>query len=215
MFLLFSGRDGRPCAHWCYWGEESQTAPSRTTIIKWKRGKRIKREINFKYFLTFQFPVLPSVLPPAGCESSNCESIGARHWGSWIPGNYIGIHFSMRIRLSCHSYLFEVKCFSPGTERVSMESQSQSWSDPCRARACRQSLPRHQVLQVLQEFSQRIRKLRIVTDHLQRWEVHNFLLSVGYEYSGSLGGDDIFIRKDLNTPDKYRWREKQWTQSWF
>ena len=111
VFLLFSGRDGRPCAHWCYWGEESQTAPSRTTIIKWKRGKRIKREINFKYFLTFQFPVLPSVLPPAGCESSNCESIGAGHWGSWISGNYIGIHCSMRIRLHCHSYLFEVKCF--------------------------------------------------------------------------------------------------------
>ena len=111
MFLLFSGRDGRPCAHWCYWGEKSQTAPSRTTIIKWKRGKRIKREINFKYFLTFQFPVLPSVLPPAGCESSNCESIGAGHWGSWISGNYIGIHCSMRIWLHCHSYLFEVNVF--------------------------------------------------------------------------------------------------------
>merc|ERR1719400_92337 len=36
-----------------------------------------------------------------------------------------------------------------------------------------------------------------------RWEVHDFLLSMGYEYSGSLGGDDLFIRKDLNTPDKY------------
>ena len=48
--------------------------------------------------------------------------------------------------------------FSPGAERVPVESQSQSWSDPCRARACRQSLPRHQVL--LKEFSQRIRKLR-------------------------------------------------------
>ena len=38
---------------------------------------------------------------------------------------------------------------------------------------------------------------------LERWEVHDFLLSVGYEYSGSLGGDDFFIRKDLNTPDRY------------
>jgi len=66
--------------------------------------------------------------------------------------------------------------------------------------------------QVLKEFPWSLAKVEVILVELEhagkvfpgtRWEVHNFLLSVGFEYSGSLGGDDIFIRKDLNTPDRY------------
>ena len=35
-----------------------------------------------------------------------------------------------------------------------------------------------------------------------RREVHSYLISVGYEYLGTLMMDDLFVRKDLNTPDR-------------
>jgi len=66
--------------------------------------------------------------------------------------------------------------------------------------------------QVLKEFPWSLAKVEVILVELEhagkvfpgtRWEVHDFLLSVGYEYSGSLGGDDIFIRKELNTPERY------------
>lgn len=66
--------------------------------------------------------------------------------------------------------------------------------------------------QVLKEFPWSLAKVEVILVELEhagkvfpgtRWEVHDFLLSVGFEYSGSLAGDDVFIRKDLNTPDRY------------
>jgi len=66
--------------------------------------------------------------------------------------------------------------------------------------------------QVLKEFPWSLSKIEVLIVELEhagrvfpgtRWEVHDFLLSVGFEYSGSIGGDDIFIQEDLNTPDRY------------
>ena len=37
---------------------------------------------------------------------------------------------------------------------------------------------------------------------LFRREVHEYLISVGYEYLATLKIDDLFVKKELNTPER-------------